>query len=133
MLQAIDGLEAIDYATRTRARLVILDYKMPRLDGICACAQIRRLPGYADMPIVILTAFDDDETRAAAQQRRRDCVLRQTIQANRPDRAACGRYSVASRLRRRVAEPVSLRLEAPAGAAHRCSASHQSSSEGRGC
>jgi CheY-like chemotaxis protein len=67
VLQAVDGLEAVDYATRTRVRLVILDYRMPRLDGFAACAQIRRLPGYADVPIAILTAFGDVATRAAAE------------------------------------------------------------------
>jgi two-component system, chemotaxis family, chemotaxis protein CheY len=68
VLQTIDGFEAIDYAMRTRACLVVLDYKMPRLDGISACAEIRRLPDYAATPIIILTAFDDEETRAAARQ-----------------------------------------------------------------
>ncbi len=67
VLQAVHGLEALDYATRTLARLVILDFKMPKLDGFAACRQIRRLPGYADVPIAILTAFDDEHTRAAAQ------------------------------------------------------------------
>ena len=66
VLQAVDGLEAIDYAMRVNARLVILDYKMPRLDGFGACAQIRHLPGYADTPIAVLTAFDNKDTRAAA-------------------------------------------------------------------
>ena len=41
---------------------------MPRLDGFAASAQIRRLPGYADVPIVILTAFDNAEAHAAAQK-----------------------------------------------------------------
>jgi CheY-like chemotaxis protein len=68
VLQAVDGIEAIDYATRINANLVILDYKMPKLDGFAACAQIRRLPGYADVPIAILTAFDDEATRTAAEQ-----------------------------------------------------------------
>ena len=68
VLQAVDGLEAIDYAMRVRARLVILDYKMPRLDGFGACAQIRHLPGYADTPIAVLTAFDNEDTRAAAER-----------------------------------------------------------------
>lgn len=68
VLQAVDGYGAIDYATRTRARAIILDYKMPRLDGINACAEIRRLPGYADTPIVILTVFDNEDTRAAARE-----------------------------------------------------------------
>jgi DNA-binding response OmpR family regulator len=67
VLQAVDGLEAIDYAMRVRAQLVILDYKMPRLDGFSACAQIRHLPGYADTPIAVLTAFDNEDTRAAAE------------------------------------------------------------------
>jgi two-component system chemotaxis response regulator CheY len=67
VLQAVDGDEAIDYAQRTSATLLILDYKMPRLDGISACAEIRQLPGYASTPIAVLTAFDDDQTRAAAQ------------------------------------------------------------------
>jgi CheY-like chemotaxis protein len=55
VLQAVDGIEAIDLAMRTNARLVILDYKMPKLDGFAACMQIRRLPGYTDVPIVVLT------------------------------------------------------------------------------
>jgi CheY-like chemotaxis protein len=68
VLQAVDGIEAIDCAIRMNAHLVILDYKMPKLDGFAACAQIRRLPGYAQVPIAILTAFDDEGTREAARQ-----------------------------------------------------------------
>src|SRR6185437_7104904 len=67
---AVDGIEAIDLAARTQARLVILDYKMPKLDGFAACEQIRQLEGYGEVPIVILTAFDDDTTRAAAGRAR---------------------------------------------------------------
>lgn len=68
VLVAIDGVEAVDYAKRTNALLVILDYKMPRLDGFAACAAIRQLPGYLTAPIIVLSAFDDDDTRAAAQR-----------------------------------------------------------------
>jgi len=67
VLQAVDGIEAVDYATRTSAHLVMLDYKMPRLDGFATCAEIRCLPAYRDVPIIILTAFNDDNTRIAAQ------------------------------------------------------------------
>jgi CheY-like chemotaxis protein len=68
VLPTTDGLEALDYATRTVARLVILDFRMDKLDGLAACSQIRRLPGYADVPIAILSAFGDKGTRAAAQR-----------------------------------------------------------------
>ena len=67
VLSAIDGLEAVDYATRTIARFVILDLRMPKLDGFAACSQIRQLPGYPNVPIAILSAFPGTETREAAK------------------------------------------------------------------
>ena len=57
---AYNGQEAVTLASRMRASLVILDIKMPKLDGLLACAQIRKLPGYETTPIVMLT-FDDRE------------------------------------------------------------------------
>jgi DNA-binding response OmpR family regulator len=66
VLQAKDGYEAIDCARRTYARLVILDYRMPRLNGFATCGEIRALPGYAAVPIAMLTAFDDEDMRAAS-------------------------------------------------------------------
>jgi CheY-like chemotaxis protein len=68
VLPVADGEEAIEYATRTHANLLVLDYKMPRLDGISACAVIRSLPGYAETPILVVTAFDSEDTRAAARE-----------------------------------------------------------------
>ncbi len=68
MLSAVNGIEAIDLAMRVRARLVILDYKMPRLDGFTSCAEIRELEGYTDVPILILSAFDDAGVREKAER-----------------------------------------------------------------
>ncbi len=68
VLPAVNGVEAIDLAVRTHARLIILDYKMPRLDGLTSCAEIRALDGYADVPVVILTAFDDVVIRDKAER-----------------------------------------------------------------
>lgn len=52
--QAEDGEKAVALATELRPDLVILDVRMPRLDGISAAQQIaaRRIA-----PVVILTAF----------------------------------------------------------------------------
>jgi len=76
MLEAIDqdvalaanGLEAVDLASATAAALIILDVKMPELDGFQACAQIRKLPGYERTPIVILT-FDNGESAQSTASR----------------------------------------------------------------
>jgi CheY-like chemotaxis protein len=63
---AEDGMEAVIYAHRFIARLILLDLAMPRMDGLAACKLIRELPGYADVPIVILTGHDQVGLRAAA-------------------------------------------------------------------
>src|ERR1700691_3534299 len=57
LLLCADGMEAVELAEQTLATLVLLDLRMPRMDGIEACRQIRELPRYATVPIVILTVF----------------------------------------------------------------------------
>jgi CheY-like chemotaxis protein len=65
-IPATNGLEAVTLASRTRAELVILDIRMPELDGIRACARIRAMPGYASTPIVVLTFHDTERVQAVA-------------------------------------------------------------------
>jgi CheY-like chemotaxis protein len=66
LLLCADGLEAVELATQTLAALVLLDLRMPRIDGIQACLQIRQLPRYALVPIVILTVFDGEVLKRRA-------------------------------------------------------------------
>jgi two-component system chemotaxis response regulator CheY len=68
VLSAVNGIEAVNLAMQVHAGLVILDYKMPRLDGFNSCAEIRELDGYSDVPILILTAFDDAGVREKAER-----------------------------------------------------------------
>ena len=63
-----NGLEAIALARQFRARLVLLDIAMPMLNGLLACEIIRALPGYAEVPIVMLTGHNDERFRTAAQR-----------------------------------------------------------------
>jgi two-component system, response regulator PdtaR len=62
--QAGDGEAAIELATEHEPDLVIMDIKMPKLDGISAAEKINELK----IPVVLLTAFSDAElvSRAAA-------------------------------------------------------------------
>jgi CheY-like chemotaxis protein len=68
VLLASDGLEAVALAARMHARLILLDLKMPRLNGLDACRRIRQMPHNAKTPIVILTALTGKDAEAAATQ-----------------------------------------------------------------
>jgi CheY-like chemotaxis protein len=66
LLLCVDGAEAVELAAQTLATLVLLDLRMPRMDGIEACGLIRELPRYAAVPIVILTVFDGNVLKQKA-------------------------------------------------------------------
>ena len=65
---AEDGLAAVDAARSGRFDLILMDIRMPRLDGLGATQEIRKLPGPAGQaPIVALTAnVDPEDARAYA-------------------------------------------------------------------
>lgn len=65
---AADGLEAVEVARASQAALVILDFRMSKLNGVEACREIRQLPGYDKVPIVLLTAYDDERLRREADR-----------------------------------------------------------------
>jgi len=59
--EASDGLAALELARRHRPAVVLMDIRMPRLDGIEATRRIATEPGLADVRILILTTFETDE------------------------------------------------------------------------
>lgn len=54
--EAVDGQDAVEKATQFAPDAIVLDFKMPRMNGIEAATLLRRkLPG---IPIVLLTLYD---------------------------------------------------------------------------
>ena len=52
---AVDGREAIEKAAKLKPDLVILDFAMPRLNGLEAASRIRKL--LPEVPIVMFTMY----------------------------------------------------------------------------
>ncbi|ANK60393.1 response regulator transcription factor [Loigolactobacillus backii] len=55
-IEASDGQQAVTLAEQYDVVLVILDIMMPKLDGVAACAAIKRAK---DLPVIMLTAKSD--------------------------------------------------------------------------
>jgi DNA-binding NarL/FixJ family response regulator len=63
---ASDGLEAVELARRERPDVVLMDLRMPRMDGAAATHEIRgELP---DTQVLVLTTYADDESLFPALQ-----------------------------------------------------------------
>ncbi|MBS0348790.1 MAG: PAS domain S-box protein [Proteobacteria bacterium] len=63
-----NGAEALEMARRTPYALVLMDMQMPVMNGIEAAGELRQLAGYAETPILALTAnaFEDDRRACLA-------------------------------------------------------------------
>src|SRR5687768_11138083 len=57
--EAGDGREAVDLVLAHRPDVVLLDIRMPRLDGLAAAAELRRVA--PETAVLMLTTFGEDE------------------------------------------------------------------------
>jgi two-component system, OmpR family, KDP operon response regulator KdpE len=67
-LTATDGATAVHLAHKARPRLVLLDLRLPELDGWQVLESLRAEPKTAALPVLVLTASTgpDDKGRALA-------------------------------------------------------------------
>jgi DNA-binding NarL/FixJ family response regulator len=109
--QAADGLEAIEVVNHTRPDVVLMDIRMPRLDGVEAT---RRLP---DHRVLIVTTYELDEyvvealRAGAAGFILKDAPPEELVHAVRV--VAAGDSLLAPSVTRRLLEQVVRRLPAP--------------------
>jgi two-component system chemotaxis response regulator CheY len=56
VVEAADGVEAMERAADFPPDLVILDIQMPKMDGLAAAQALRKIPSFEKTPIIALTA-----------------------------------------------------------------------------
>ncbi len=59
--EASTGVEAIDVARRARPDVILMDIRMPVMDGIEATRRIVEDPGTSSAKVVVLTTFEQDD------------------------------------------------------------------------
>lgn len=101
---ASNGEEGLAAFERERPDCVLLDIRMPGMDGITACQRLRALPGGMDVPILFVTAQRDVDTFDRAQEAGGDDFITKPF---RPTELI-GRVATAVKLRRMAAERTEL-------------------------
>ncbi|HTV95020.1 MAG TPA: response regulator [Steroidobacteraceae bacterium] len=68
VIQASDGLEALEWARTGMVDLVLTDVHMPRMDGISLVRELRDLPHYKFLPMLILTTESSRDKKMSGKQ-----------------------------------------------------------------
>ena len=61
-----DPLQALTVAQNDNYDIVLVDYEMPGMDGISFIRCIRKMPEFADIPVVMITSIQTDDVRLEA-------------------------------------------------------------------
>jgi len=67
VVEAENGMQALDLAKLEQFDLVITDLNMPELDGLSLVKELRALPNYQFKPILLLTTETDPEKKKIAK------------------------------------------------------------------
>lgn len=66
VMSANNGAKALEIATQHTPSLVVLDIKMPGMDGFEVCSQLKSIESTRFTPVMIITALEDDADRLQA-------------------------------------------------------------------
>lgn len=70
-----DGTEAIELAKHHKPDLILLDWMLPSLSGIEVCRIIRTLPDISNVPIIMISARDEEMDKIMGLERGADDYL----------------------------------------------------------
>lgn len=62
VIEAENGKQALKLFLEQKPDIILMDYLMPDLNGINACAQLQKLPGGDSTPVIIITSIEDEDS-----------------------------------------------------------------------
>ena len=81
VVEARDGVEALDQIDRHGPDIIVLDLNLPGLDGYGVLSHLRSRPATADIPVVVLTARGDEENEVRVFEHGADDFLSKPFRA----------------------------------------------------
>jgi len=67
-IEALSAQQALEVLDEVTPELVILDVRMPGVDGLELCRKLRQRPDTGDVPILMMTGLDDPDTLEQAYE-----------------------------------------------------------------
>lgn len=68
LISTTDSRETVSLYEVHKPDLILLDMKMPHLDGFQVMEQLRSIEGSSSVPIIVITAYNDPQLRLKALQ-----------------------------------------------------------------
>jgi DNA-binding response OmpR family regulator len=68
VLQAADGLDALEMISRRLPDVILLDIAMPGIDGLETLSRLKEIPENATLPVIMVTAQGDRQNMVKAVQ-----------------------------------------------------------------
>ena len=66
VVEAVNGQQAVEFASRERPDIILMDLSLPMLDGLAATRRIRAHDGGSRVPIVAVSAHDSADFHSEA-------------------------------------------------------------------
>ncbi len=79
VITASSGAEALARIAADQPDIVLLDVMMPEMDGFEVCEKIRATPGWAELPVVMVTALSDIDDKVRGLQAGADDFLTKPV------------------------------------------------------
>ena len=64
VIEAVDGVDALNKARSSSVNMVLTDVNMPNMDGITLIQELRKLPNYKFTPMLMLTTESSSDKKA---------------------------------------------------------------------